>query len=55
MEKITLDGHLTHSLLNILPNEHMTSILTKKIEIPLKGIEINKFSSVKLMSYAHYK
>lgn len=55
MGKITLDGHLTHALFNILPNEHMTSILAKKIEIALKGIEINKFSSVKLMSHAPYK
>ena len=43
MEKITLDGHLSHSLLNILPKERMTSILTKKIETALKGIEINHF------------
>lgn len=33
MEKITLSGHLVNNLLNILPNEHMTSILAKEIEI----------------------
>lgn len=33
MEKIALGGQLIKNLLNILPNEHMTFILAKKIEI----------------------